>query len=115
MSKELYQGSRDVVVGQSGITLTCISPDARDLLDLIVEQCPPDIRQGDSERFLEWLHDSDLIVTPFNVEQLKEADRQWRDRMTVMGLSQKDVVYGCAYWLIRCSGMVQPAPMNWQG
>lgn len=102
-----YQGSNETAVSNR-ITLTCITPEARDLLDTILERCPADVREGGSDRFLEWLHGSGLIRTAFTVEQLQQADRQWVARMASVGTQRKDHVYGCAYWLVRYSGMVEP-------
>jgi hypothetical protein len=58
----------------SGITLGCISPEARDLLDTIMEQWEQHIEEVKK-------HSPDYEPTP----------------------------YGMAYWLVRWSGLVQPA------
>ena len=63
-----------------GVTLGCISPDARDLLDRAME---------------EW--DKHKASLP---EKMTCNGETWNPR---------ESVYGFAYWLIRWSGLVQPA------
>ena len=106
-----YQGSREIKLEDSPVTLSCISREARDLMDDILEQCPPDIRKDQTtDRFLTWLHGSGLIRTAFTVEQLQQADQQWCDRMAeIVDIKRQDVVYGCTYWLVRYSGMIEPS------
>ena len=104
-----YQPSRETTLANGRITIGCISAEARDLLDDILENCPADIRNDETtDRFLEWLDSSGLIRTAFDVEQLQQADKQWCDRMAANNLKRQDAVYGCAYWLVRYSGMVEP-------
>ena len=76
----MYQGSKNIEVGKVGhmnVTIGCISPEARDLLDTIM---------------LEW--------GKHNKERLKLFPRK------------RSSIYGFAYWLIRWSGLIQPASNN---
>lgn len=66
------KGSRFVQVGN--ITLGCISSEARDLLDIIMEQWEQHVGEVNK-------HSPDYEPTP----------------------------YGMAYWLVRWSGLIQPA------
>ena len=73
----MYEGSENIEVGKIGpfnVTIGCISPDARDLLDTIMEHWEK--------------HYSDL----------KE-----------MFPDKAPDYYGFAYWLVRWSGLIQPA------
>jgi hypothetical protein len=63
----------------SEITLTCISPDARDLLDRIMKAWEE--------------HKSQLP------DKVTMGNETWNPR---------ESVYGFAYWLVRWSGLVQP-------
>ena len=95
-----YQGSSDRKLAQGTILLTCISSEARNLMDAILDQCPPDIRDDETtDRFLVWLHGSGLIRTAFTAEQLQQADQQVCKRMDEMDLKREDVIYGCTYLL----------------
>lgn len=66
-----------------GVTLCCISPEARDLLDYVMEEWDK-YKQG----------------LP---ETMTVGGETWNPR---------ESVYGFAYWLIRWSGMVQPLSPN---
>lgn len=71
------EGSKNIEVGQIGrsnVTLGCISPDARELLDTIM---------------VEW--------EKHNKERLK------------LFPGKRASIYGFAYWLVRWSGLIQPA------
>jgi hypothetical protein len=95
-----HQGCNETEV--MNVRLTRISAEARSLLDKILLDCPTDIRNNTTAtRFLCWLHGSGLIRTAFTVEQLQQADQQWRDRMSSLGIKRQDAIYGCAYWLVR--------------
>lgn len=69
------EGSRNIEVGN--VTIGCISPEARDLLDTIMA---------------EW-------------EQYN------RDRLKLFP-GKRASIYSFAYWLVRWSGLVQPATSN---
>ncbi len=60
-----YQGSTETEIPQLGVTLASISEQARDLPDVILESCSPDIRDGNSECFIEWLYASKDARTEF--------------------------------------------------
>jgi hypothetical protein len=105
-----YQGSRELHVGD--VTIGCISPLGNNLLDSIVENCPADIKEGSIDRFLEWVYGSNLIDTPFTLDQIKEVEQQWRNHIIANGLEKYYSVYGCSYWLVRYSGLVQPKLAN---
>ena len=73
----MYQGSKNIEAGKIGplnVTIGCISPEARDLLDIIMN---------------EW--------EKHNKERLKLFPRK------------RASIYGFAYWLVRWSGLIQPA------
>ena len=73
-----FVGTLEHVV-RPGLAVCCISPDARDLLDRVME---------------EW--DRHMQNLP---ETLTCGDETWNPR---------ESVYGFAYWLIRWSGLVRP-------
>lgn len=78
MGKGQYTGSAFTNPAQ-GITLGCISPEARELLDTIMEEWEKHYA-GMKE-----MHGDDMPETTF---------------------------YGFAYWLVRWSGLIQPANNN---
>lgn len=61
-----------------GISLGCISPEARELLDTIMEH---------------W-------------------DKHRKNLIEVAGYKEEPTFYGFAYWLVRWSGLIQPAVTN---
>lgn len=92
----------------SGIPFDYSVTNSEDLLDAILENCPPEVRVSTGDRFLEWLHGSGLIKTSFTIEQFKSFDQRRRELVKSMGIECPDEVYSCAWRFVRYSGMIQP-------
>lgn len=90
------------------ITLSCIAPEARDLLDRIIEAVPNSLQDSTTaEPFIRWLiEESQLVESPASVEEIIQADLNQQALQSEVSIPRKDQVYGCAYWLVRWSGLI---------
>lgn len=108
-----YQGNIEKKIARTRIYLTCISNEATELLTVIKNFCPYNLRESEPmESFICWLYHSHLIKTDLTLEEVKILEKEYYAKLITLKLEKYYSFYNFTYWLIRYSKAIKPSFTN---